>query len=752
MATSFRKQVRFRSSSQVKTDQYRLDGGWVTDVHETKLSPDQSPEMSNVLFDGTQNIKTRNGYRRYNGDPIGASSDESNTGASAATSSLTTEESYAAQTFQVGTQADIVQCDFYLAMNTSGQEQYVKAELWSGSTGPDEKLLDGQILLVSGTSETEYSFRFRVPYTLAATTEYAVVIRPYVQGSSSTVNTVLVHRTGSAYASGAAYTSSDAGLTWSAVSSADFKFNVYTGATPNTGLVRYYNTAGVQQTIAKFGTSLYRGNDGTGAMTQITLGSGASLNSVNFVDYTIANDTLLLVDGSGNIQKYRGSTNSNYTTGTISVTNGSATVTGSGTSWNTSTNAEVGEYIQLPDTKWYKITEIASNTSLTIEVDYQGTTLSGQNYTISPWGEVRGDLNRSESPASLVVPTPTFIENHANRIWTLTGNTLRFSSLDTSIDGEHFNDWDTSNNAGAIIIPAGLGDSGTGLYSLNGYLYIFQRNAIWELFGTSPNNFELRNISNEVGMVTQRSLVEWDRYLFFISDSGLYQFDGANLVNVSEGKVKSHIDTWADKKTASAVLWDNKYIVAYKPSGQTYNTQLLVYEPLDQRFSKFTGVYANSWVVWNGGTDNSEIYFGSSTNGTFYRWDVGGHDDGYEIETVFETSSSGYNTEANEKVARKLYLQQIALGDWNMTVSVYSNMDSLVSNTNVNLSPGEQSLWGTMVWGTDQWSSVGSFMQTRIDGFSGNSYYNKFRFEQTGYDAGMEIIGMSSELETVRYR
>lgn len=75
-----------------------------------------------------------------------------------------------------------------------------------------------------------------------------------------------------------------------------------------------------------------------------------------------------------------------YTTGTITATNSSATITGSGTTF---TSAMIGRYFQVTDTSgtgdgnWYRITGFTSPTSLTIENKYDGLTVSGKTFTIS---------------------------------------------------------------------------------------------------------------------------------------------------------------------------------------------------------------------------------------------------------------------------------------------------------------------------------------------------------------------------------
>lgn len=69
-----------------------------------------------------------------------------------------------------------------------------------------------------------------------------------------------------------------------------------------------------------------------------------------------------------------------YETGTATVTNGSATVTGSGTSW---TSAMVGRRFGLSAAgPWYRISAVGSSTSLTLDRVYNETTTSGTNYSI----------------------------------------------------------------------------------------------------------------------------------------------------------------------------------------------------------------------------------------------------------------------------------------------------------------------------------------------------------------------------------
>ncbi|WP_367863114.1 hypothetical protein [Pseudomonas guariconensis] len=71
-----------------------------------------------------------------------------------------------------------------------------------------------------------------------------------------------------------------------------------------------------------------------------------------------------------------------YRTGQVAITAGQTTVTGTGTSF--SANGRVGDGFLGPDGRWYEITNIASNTVLSILPAYQGATVSGGSYAVAP--------------------------------------------------------------------------------------------------------------------------------------------------------------------------------------------------------------------------------------------------------------------------------------------------------------------------------------------------------------------------------
>src|SRR5258708_9278213 len=68
-----------------------------------------------------------------------------------------------------------------------------------------------------------------------------------------------------------------------------------------------------------------------------------------------------------------------YVTGTVTLTNASTVVTGSGTTFDATM---IGRFLQGPDKRWYKIATFTSTTVLGLQKAFQGTTGAGLSYTI----------------------------------------------------------------------------------------------------------------------------------------------------------------------------------------------------------------------------------------------------------------------------------------------------------------------------------------------------------------------------------
>ncbi len=86
-----------------------------------------------------------------------------------------------------------------------------------------------------------------------------------------------------------------------------------------------------------------------------------------------------------------------YATGTASVTNGSTSVTGIGTTWTPTTNAQLeSRWIQFSQTTgdnlWYQVQSVNSSTGITLYQPYQGISVVSGTYTLGQMPLVAEDF------------------------------------------------------------------------------------------------------------------------------------------------------------------------------------------------------------------------------------------------------------------------------------------------------------------------------------------------------------------------
>jgi len=77
------------------------------------------------------------------------------------------------------------------------------------------------------------------------------------------------------------------------------------------------------------------------------------------------------------------------------------------------------------------------------------------------------------------------------------------------------------------------GDKITGLQILGGNLFIVKENSIWQLAGRTPEQFQLFRIPGAKGCIAPDSLVNTESSLIYLSNDGVYLFDGVQSTELS---------------------------------------------------------------------------------------------------------------------------------------------------------------------------------------------------------------------------
>ena len=125
-----------------------------------------------------------------------------------------------------------------------------------------------------------------------------------------------------------------------------------------------------------------------------------------------------------------------YSTGTVSVTNGSTTVTGSGTTF---TSDMVGKRFKVTgDTTFYTVSAYTSATQITLGTAYGGTTGTGKGYVINTnWNDTKWDLGADYFVEKIM-------ETYED--WIFIGYENKIAGINTTDDSINTNVFDLPDN------------------------------------------------------------------------------------------------------------------------------------------------------------------------------------------------------------------------------------------------------------------------------------------------------------------
>ena len=208
-----------------------------------------------------------------------------------------------------------------------------------------------------------------------------------------------------------------------------------------------------------------------------------------------------------------------YRTGTVSINNASATVTGVGTAWVA--NARVGQQIQIGQNFTEEIIAVVSDTELTLGANYEGSNLSGQAYQIIPVrGDIGGLITRTDAlltsfetiaagpgagrfaDGSAAAPALTFLADQdtglfrkgANKIGiAVGGQEAGYFDSDRRLKGEMVTQSVTDTTSGRLVK---VGDYGWGVLSANRTVDDFGAGSVIGPSGTYRSTANISAITN----------------------------------------------------------------------------------------------------------------------------------------------------------------------------------------------------------------------------------------------------------------
>ena len=486
-------------------------------------------------------------------------------------------------------------------------------------------------------------------------------------------------------------------------------------------------------------------------------------------------------------------------TGTVSVTAGSPTVTGSGTAFTTEFAAN--DRIQINNVN-YRVLSITSDTVLTLDFNVVSTA-SGQ--AVKKSGMSSSDL----SSATAVVRTnqtncqfvnyesegnfgTVYITDSNNKIAefqiTLEGgsNVFHFETLERStpinpkrvtifserliVAGQSNADSTVAYSTrlkpydftGASAGTIDTGDVIVGIKVFRNSLVIFCKNSIYELTNLDSTPI-LKSVTKNIGCVDGNTIQEIGGDLIFLAPDGLRTIAGTarigdvELSSISR-KILPLINTLLDNISSftisSMVIRErSQYRLFYFQSGQASSAQKGIIGTF--KFDA-NGVPAFEWSETVGmeikrctsdlDVNNKEVQFGSNETGFVYQLDTGNNFDGSNINAQFQTPDMDYGDNGLRKslYAVKANIEPEGTNN-NLKLRIRYDFESTdvpqPGPFNVgNLSSAAVFGSSTSIFGTSVFGAVTLPSKRMI--VTGSGFSNNFKFFTDDTDASYSVNGM----------
>lgn len=222
-------------------------------------------------------------------------------------------------------------------------------------------------------------------------------------------------------------------------------------------------------------------------------------------------------------------------------------------------------------------------------------------------------------------------------------------------DDRTVEDWSqaqASENVGGGHVEVGTdSDPITGLFALSNQLLIFKRDSLYRLLGDRPSNYRIYPVSASMAQPVHTACVRVADVLYFLTDTGLYYFDGQTVLRAPDAdKIKNFL-AGADLSDCRAAACRDRLYFAVRTGGSAVNNAIVEYD-----LSRRTYMIRDGFTV-HGLCADGGVLFLLSGDGRVCRFNEGDTYDGTPISAYWRTPMTDLGGKIAVKQLKELYLR-----------------------------------------------------------------------------------------------
>ncbi len=228
------------------------------------------------------------------------------------------------------------------------------------------------------------------------------------------------------------------------------------------------------------------------------------------------------------------------------------------------------------------------------------------------------------------------------------------------------------------------GDVIRGLKSYQSDLIIAKERSFHRLNGDNPSNFLLQQVSDQYGCISNRAMVTFENYLWFLDSKGIVEYNGANVEIVSN-KVEptfAAMNVAAARDNACAIHFrqQNEVWFAIPCNGATFNNCIVVYDYLTKAWTTYEGVNPSSIALMGSYIGSKAPFVGGYTGNIFHYSSAFLADNGVGISCIGQSRFVCPMGQSTEEQYRRLFLNinPIDGSSQSININLYTDYGSTV--------------------------------------------------------------------------
>lgn len=228
-----------------------------------------------------------------------------------------------------------------------------------------------------------------------------------------------------------------------------------------------------------------------------------------------------------------------------------------------------------------------------------------------------GTVYSTETEVPTYAPKGDFIELYYDRLW-IAGdkdNPDRVYFSTSNVNGADIQDFtvpladeeEINMHGGFLDVRSYDGSKIIGLKVVFNSIVIFKNKSAYKVYGSSPSNFQLVELFNSNGAISNRSICVGNNGAYFLNSDGIYFYDGTNTNLISQ-KITNIISrmnmSYADDSVG--IYYNNKYYLAIPVDGSVTNNLLIEYNITLKSFTTYDIGNITQFIEWN-----NKLYYSS---------------------------------------------------------------------------------------------------------------------------------------------